>query len=335
MRKIIVAAACLFFISMKSAAQKNPVDNISLNDLYIPDVPGFVLSDKAPSSVDKPVTPRAFGISLLNLWQGGAVDVTPYWLTGKPSYTFDQWIDKKFTVAETFNISAATFKTDTSSILSAGFRTQLFRIYTKNQKAAMLQKKKEIVDSLAPDFDDNGELLPLKESTLIGIKKKLAEIEYLKTKDLFSVELAGALIGSSPNNSFKGLASSRSGVWLNLRWSPAKSLLDFTGVVRYSWANNAIAKTGKDSSFLDLGVALNYQKEKFNLSAEFVSRNDFSIKKNYDRFAFVANYVISENVIIVASIGKNFKAVDNIVSAFGVKFGLSRSNVSLSKKAEQ
>ncbi len=108
MRKIIATIVAAFLVSIVVSAQ-NPVDNISLNDLYIPDVPGFVLSDKAPSAVDKPVTPRAFGISLLNLWQGGAIDVTPYWLTSKPSYTFDQWIDKKFTVAETFNLSAATF----------------------------------------------------------------------------------------------------------------------------------------------------------------------------------------------------------------------------------
>ena len=333
-KKIFIIISAIFF-SVSLYSQQNPVDNISLNDLYIPDVPGFVLSDKAPSAVDKPVTPRAFGISLLNLWQGGAVDVTPYWLTSKPSYTFDQWIDKKFTVAETFNLSAATFKTDTSSILSAGFRTQVFRIYTNGQKNAMMQKKKEIVQLLAPEFDEQDNVLPLSDSALLAIKDKLSEMELLKTKDLFSVELAGALIGSSPNNSFKGLASSRSGVWLNLRWSPAKSMMDFTGVARYSWANNTEAKVGKDSSFLDLGVALNYQKDKFNLSLEFVSRNDYSVKKNYDRFAFVANYVLSENVIIVAAIGKNFSNVDNIVSAFGVKFGVSRSRVSLSAPASR
>src|SRR5882757_6482927 len=115
MKKNLFVALFAFCFVIKSYAQSKPVDNITLNDLYIPDAPGFILSDKAPSSVEKPVTPRAFGISLLNLWQGGAIDVTPYWLTSKPSYTFDQWIDKKFTVAETFNISVATFKTDTSS----------------------------------------------------------------------------------------------------------------------------------------------------------------------------------------------------------------------------
>ncbi|MEJ0102765.1 MAG: hypothetical protein WDO19_09510 [Bacteroidota bacterium] len=211
MKKITFIIFFVWLFCINGYSQENPVDNITLNDLYIPDVPGFVLSDKAPSSVDKPVTPRAFGISLLNLWQGGAVDVTPYWLTNKPSYTFDQWVNKKFTVAETFNLSGATFKTDTSSILSAGFRTQVFRIYTKNQKNAMLQKKKEIVQLLAPDFDENDSLLPLADKSLLAIKRILGEIEELKTKDLFSVELAGAILGSSSNNSYKGLASERSG----------------------------------------------------------------------------------------------------------------------------
>src|SRR6185295_173815 len=116
----LTALITLFAIlNINGFSQQTPGDNISLNDLYIADVPGFVLSDKAPSSGDKRVTPRAFGVSLLNLWQGGAVDVTPYWLSSKPSYTFDHWVAKKFHVAETFNLSGATFKTDTSSVLSA------------------------------------------------------------------------------------------------------------------------------------------------------------------------------------------------------------------------
>lgn len=53
-------------------------------------------------------------------------------------------------------------------------------------------------------------------------------------------------------------------------------------------------------------------------------RKDISIKEKYDRLAMVANYALNENMILVVSLGKNFTRVDNIVSLFGVKFGLAR-----------
>ena len=77
--------------------------------MTIPSSPGFVLLDKAPSSIDKPQNPKAFGISLLNLWQGGAVDFTPYWIIpNHPKYTFEKDLNKIFPILQTFDISVAT-----------------------------------------------------------------------------------------------------------------------------------------------------------------------------------------------------------------------------------
>src|SRR5215207_5684058 len=104
-------AIILVFCSFSGLSQNAEPLKVKLNDLYIPGVPGFILADKAPSSVEKPTTPRAFGLSILNLRQGGALEVTPYWLTNKPRYTFQDWVNKKNTTIETFNLSAATFKT--------------------------------------------------------------------------------------------------------------------------------------------------------------------------------------------------------------------------------
>jgi hypothetical protein len=327
--KLFLLVYIAMHLSLISRAQSFET---KIADLYIPDVPGFVLSDKAPTSVDKPVTPRAFGISLLNLWQGGAVNVTPFWLSSKPAYTFSEWVSKKFTAVETFNLSGATFKTDTTSVLSIGFRSQVLRIYSKNRRKELLDKEEEIRDIITPKLDSADNPIDMTEEEVNKALAKLEELEQLKSKDLFSVEIAGAILGSSKTNSYKNLASERSGVWMNLRWTPARSMLDFTGVARYSWANNVTPKASKDSSFLDFGLALNYEKKNFNFSLEYVTRKDFSIKKSYDRFAFVANYILTENVVLVASIGKNFDKIDNIITAFGVKFGLSRSKVAIEPK---
>lgn len=327
MKRIILFVIIAINANQVAAQEKN--FNAAVSDLYIPDVPGFVLSDKAPASVDRPSNPRAFGISLLNLRNGGALDVTPFWLVPNPKYTFEKWIKNKFPLIETFNISAATFKTDTTSVLSVGFRSQVLRVYSKTTLTDIADVKKQIVKLLTPKFDSNDNPLDLTKADSLAAFRKLDELNELKKKGFFAIELAGAVIGSSGNNSFKRLSSERSGVWANLRWSPIIVPVNITGVARYSWANNTSPKVGKDSSFLDLGIALNYEYRKLSLAAEYVSRRDLSVDKNYTRFSFVCNYVLTENIILVASLGKNFSKVDDIITLVGVKFALSRSKLSL------
>ncbi len=327
MKKVKLLILISIIVAHTNAQDKTLHTNVS--DLYIPDVPGFVLSDKAPTAVDKPSNPRAFGISLLNLRNGGAVEVTPFWLVNNPAYTFEKWMKNKFPVIETFNLSAATFKTDTTSVLSAGFRTQLFRIYSKTTLTEIFDIKKQIVNLLIPKLDSNDNPIDLTYADSLAAFKKLDEIAEAKKKGFFVVELAGAIIGSSKNNSFKQLASDKSGLWLNLRWAPVIVPLNITGVARYSWANNTNPKIGKDSSFFDIGVSLNYELRKLNIAAEYVYRKDLSVNKNYARFAFVGNYALTENIILVTSIGKNFGNVEDMITLVGIKLAVSRSKLSL------
>ena len=95
------------------------------------------------------------------------------------------------------------------------------------------------------------------------------------------------------------------------------------GLVRYASTPGG-SQSGKDSAFVDWGASLNVQKSNFNLSLEYVRRHDVSLHQGFDRVAFVSNYALSENIILVASLGKNFTKVDNIITVFGIKFGMSR-----------
>jgi hypothetical protein len=304
----------LLFFAIQFVHAQDKKLTTTISDLYVPDVPGFVLSDKAPTSVDKPSNPRAFGVSLLNLRNGGAVEVTPFWLVNNPNYTFEKWTKNKFPLIETFNISAATFKTDTSSVLSVGFRSQILRIYSKSTLTDIFNVKKEIVKLITPRLGPDDEPIELTYADSLAAFKKLDELNEIKKKGFFAVELAAAIIGSSNNSSFKQLASDKSGIWANLRWSPLIVPLNITGVARYSWANNTSPKVGKDSSFLDFGLSLNYELRKLSLAAEYVYRKDFSVNKNYARFAFVGNYALTENIILVTSFGKNFSNVEDMIT---------------------
>ncbi|CAL1517512.1 hypothetical protein [Chitinophaga sp. MM2321] len=310
---LLSTAASLSYGQMK--------DTLGITDMAMPTAPGFILAGKAPAAIDKPVNPKAFGISLINLWEGGAVDVTPFWLTNKPRLTFEKYLNNRFPVLQTFNISAATFKTDTSTNLSAGFRTQVFKFYYRRNREAMLKKKQEIADLLAVEDP------ALLDTTAIA--QKNAELRALfdvqRNKGIVIVELAGAVVGNAPNSTFKNLSTSRSGLWTNIRWAPDKFPLDFIALGRYSWGSN----TPADSNLLDYGLAVNYQKGRFDLSAEYVNRQHLDTHVNYDRLALVANFMISDSFFAVASFGKDFDKVNNILAVFGVRFALSRERVTL------
>jgi len=322
MKKIIISI--YLFVGIFCSLHAQPPLDVKIADLNIPEVPGFVLSDKAPASVDKPLNPRAFALNLLNLREGGALQVTPFWLVNQPAYTFDRWLGNKFPVLETFNLSTATFKTDTTSVVSIGFKSQVFRLYSKTSKADILAIKAEI-QKLATPKVVNDVALDVTPADSVLIVKKLAELGELKKRGYFGVEVAGAIAGASNNGSFKKLQSQKSGVWVNVVLSPSIIPLSIVGVARYSWANNVQPKSSKDSSFLDFGLSLNYENKKLTLSGEILSRKDFSINKNYTRFAFIGNYALTENIVLVASLGKNFSDTENIITSFGIRFGLSRT----------
>jgi hypothetical protein len=314
-RKIVLLALAVLAM-VRAQAQ---VNQIKITDLYTPNAPGFVLADVAPTSIDKPVTPRAFGISLLNLADGGAMEVTPFWLSNHPDLTFDQYIRKKTPVLETFNLSVATFRNAGINNVSAGFRTHVFRSYTPEKIRRLTDIKNQIVMALSTD--------PGNIDTA-AIAKSKQSLEDARKRGFFLLELAGAIVGASATNSYNDLASNKSGLWLNARWVPDNSALDFMALARYSWSNN-VAGASMDSSFLDYGLALSYAASRFDCELEYIARRDFSMNKNYNRFAFVANYMFTESIIAVASIGKNFNPTGNILTVFGVKFTVSRERLNL------
>ena len=122
---------------------------------------------------------------------------------------------------------------------------------------------------------------------------------------------------------FKSLSAKKAGGWLNASYSPYKSNLVATALVRYSWVIGSDPKIGNDSSFIDYGVSASYQKKKFDLALEFVNRHDFSQNQNYNRLAFVINYELTDEITLVSSFGRNFTEVNNIFALFGTKFGIS------------
>lgn len=308
----LVITACFCLLGAAAWSQSVP----SVSDMSIPTSPGLVLGDKAPSSIERPTNPKSLSVSLLNLLQGGAIEFNPYWFSNHPSYTFKNYMDDRFPVLKTLGISGVTFKTDTSSSLAAGLRTQPFRWFSTGRRKTIDDLKGKIQDALVS--------LPL---NLDSLSKLRDAITGYMAKPTIAVEVAGAYLGASASNTYNSLQARKWGAWVNLMWNPGFPLT-FTGVARYSRLVGSVPKGLSDSAFFDYGLNVSYSTKKFDVAAEFVERRDVEYQQNYHRFTFTGNFVITDNIILVAALGKNFNKVNNIISVFGVKLGLSKEKVS-------
>lgn len=319
MRSVISLFTGLMLFCWQSYAQEG---TINLNNMLVPTSPGLVILDKAPSSIEKPTSPKTFGVSILRLLKQneGALDFTPYWFWNHENYTFQNHIKNKFPILQTLNLSVAASQGDSSSYFSAGIRMHAFRMYSTVKETEIDNKRKEIVNELAVDPDN------LNLEKLKALKEELA---VLTAEPEISVELAGAIAGFSPDNKFSNLSNNRYGAWINILYKPFNKLpISALGVLRYTKAINGLV-TEADSSFIDYGISAYYQNSKFDLQLEYVKRNDTKNDERYERLAFVSNYLIADNIIIVASFGKNFSDVKNVIALFGVKFGIGNERMKL------
>lgn len=319
MKNFFLSLIPLTLLTVSSYAQEGTID---LNNLIVPTSPGFVILDKSPASIEKPVSPKTFGISVLRLLKQneGGLDFTPFWFWNHRNLTFKDYINNRSPIIQTLNLSVAASQGDSASYLSAGIRTHLLRVFSKDKISEIAAKESEIVMALATDPDS------LDLDALSRLKNELAA---LTAEPRLSVELAGAMAGFSADNKFSHLANNRYGAWLNIAYRPDDKVpFNLLGVGRFTKAINGSIKGG-DSTLIDYGIAASYQQQKFDIQLEYVNRNDVENHEHYNRLALVGNYVVANNVVIVASFGKNFSDVENIIALFGVKFGIANEKLSL------
>ncbi|TDW96650.1 hypothetical protein [Dinghuibacter silviterrae] len=312
-------------------------DSLDVSDLYTPASTGFTLMDKAPTSVDKPTTTKAIEADILNLAQGAAVQVTPFWLKNHNNLKAEDFTKHTTPFFETLNFSLATVKTDSNYAIGLGFRTQLVRIYSFGATGS-LRGKQQAMESLLADLGPayaRGDTAAVRLDT-VRIDSISRDYAALIRRPVFVTEIAGgsvATTSSAPNSSIGQAHLARSGAWLNIRYSPFQLPLDFVGVVRYSTAGTRAVTSTRDSAFFDYGVGVFYGRGHFALSAEYLNRYDVSLQKSYDRLAAAVNYKISNQIIIVGAFGKNFDNVENLFTTLGVNFGLSKNTVQVAKPA--
>lgn len=313
----VTTVLLVLFMNTMAFAQ----NDLSFQSMQTPASPGFILLDQTPSAIERPTTPQGFGASVLGLFSGsgGAMEVTPFWLTDHKNLKAEDIYKKHCEFIQNFAVSAAHVLADSVGYISFGARTSLFRSYGKKQTAKLDSLKKALILMLA-EVDDN--------SSLDALEAARQEYANLILKPIFTVDLAGAIAGSSPTNSYNDLQSSRWAMWASLNWRPKGDDFYVTVLGRYI-GNNRFAGYVDGSNLIDIGARANYDIGKFSASFEYLQRFDVvSTSTTADnRLAAIGSYQLSDKFYLTATFGKDFSGVDNMIAMAGVNFGFSKSKV--------
>lgn len=135
LNKFIPFLAILFVLNSFAVAQEN---ELVIEDLKVPVTPAFTILGVTPVSIEKPQTPKALGVSLLNAFNNVNIipgnysfEAAPYWLFNHPDLTFKDYYNSSpgQTMLNNLALSLATAPLDSprsGTALAFGIRTLLF-----------------------------------------------------------------------------------------------------------------------------------------------------------------------------------------------------------------
>lgn len=311
----------LFVCSISATAWSQQLPD--LNELRTPASPGFILSDQTPSSIERPTTPQGLAVNIISLQQGGALETAPFWLTKHINYKFDNLAFNAFPIPETFSLSISSNRGDSVSILSAGARVQLLKLWSASSRKSVTDLRDSIMAALN-DFDPDTVDQNL-EASIQDMSRRLGKKVQQPT---LVVEAAGAILGSTAENNFSKLRRSRVGVWMSINFNPSVDLpLSFIGLARYV-DNPYFGEYARNAKIFDYGLRAVYRLDRVGISGEYIQRSELSNNTNYNRLAAIVEYKLYEGIHATATFGKNYSEISNIIALFGVTFGLSKkSNV--------
>jgi hypothetical protein len=183
MLRTVGLALTLLLVQTVGALAQTPT-KVTIDELSAPASPAFVVLGVSPANVERPETPKAFTLNLLDKLQTSnglpknyALEVAPYWLVSHPNLQFGDYQnpDLKHSILQTLAISVGTAPipgaTDTADPLGTkiglGVRTAI-----KNGHANPRLKRKlaEIIAKIEPIDDLVFDLMNREDELLAALK---------------------------------------------------------------------------------------------------------------------------------------------------------------------
>ncbi len=316
MKKNLLFLSLILFC-IQNLYSQNANEPASFNSLQAPSSPGFILLDQTPSAIERPTTSQGFAISALNLFQGGALEISPFWLKLHPNLVAGDLRQNNGLYARSLSISMATVNLDSGKYITAGLRSRLFQKYSTIQSANITSKLNQIVAELSNGLNTNWE----------NAQKLKNEYADLMLKPTFSLDLALAVAGNSKTMTANTVDISRAAAWLAFNWRPKGDDFYVTLLTRYLNNVNFEAQS-KNQQIGDFGCRINYDVNLFCISAEYLQRMNFTTA-NYatNRLAIVTSYQVMENLYFTGTFGKNYSGVNNLITMIGINLGHSNNKI--------
>jgi hypothetical protein len=370
MKKFPALLLLMAILTTMSAAQVPDSVRVKMDNISIPNSPGFILLDESPSVIDRPASPKAFATSIFNSYRqaGGfpsnyGVEFTPFWFFRHPRMTAYKYLGynkaeekqlpfshiKKASISLAYVNNPDTDTTPSISNIAFGIRTTILSIRSRRNIQALKNANDQIVQNLRNINQLVIELDPLEpgyhekvqrivdnyenDPQLLESEEQLRQL--IEVRPVFAIDAAIAYSRFFLNNKFSDQHFGRLGLWAVLNYSQAlgkesipKNYISLYGIFRYLQDGTVQNSSGSwdRTNHLDFGARAELELNKLSLSVEYLSRQRQDNAENTFRAVGVVNYRLSKSFSLTASFGRNFGEEQNLVTLFGLSFGLNSGN---------
>jgi len=322
--------------------------------------PAFLLVEESPTFIYTPENLKALVIHALdNFGESLSVEVTPYFLLGTQSKdrTYYKYMGLKtdsegnakqnpFSGINTTSISLAYVDKDfldtgfSKSTYSIGLRTTLLRFFNPKKvynnavgmatalseitvpQAVLIEGEEAIQNYYASKQDDINVLLEPYQKTI---------------KPLFRLDAAAAYSALFKTNVIDSETAKRLGAWMTAEGSLVlnegadsnhNNYLNVLVTARYiedGFNFMEFDPNVRDDPFFttyyrDLGGKLEFEFGRFSLGYEYISRNGTITS---ERSVGTLKFMFNNDISITGGFGKDFPEDDNLITIFGINWGLN------------
>ncbi len=350
---IIVVFSCTNIYTQKEGS-------LTIENIETPNSPAFMLLDKAPSSIERPNSTKAFALSLINSLENNtelpknyAVEFTPFWFFKNKEMTALKYLgyDKNynqnyFNGLKMFSISMAFINTPDSitnqeiSNISIGIRANIISIRHKEDSKFVKKEYDKAVKNLKA-INEGMPILDLEAEDQQKAKKEYDQKlqEYLNALDnidsisklseiqnkrlLFALDGAIAYNSFFTENDFSSNRFGRFGAWLTANYSyknNENTYLNIYATGRYLRDGTAIVNDEYIRQDF-YDVGGKLEFEYKKLSLSYEYLYRIADSEDTYRSNGVLKYKINDKISLTGSFGKNFGDNDNLISLLGINWG--------------
>jgi hypothetical protein len=346
-----------------STPKTAPPPTLTIEDLRTPPSPAYVLLGIAPTAIERPVTPRALGVSLVSALTDGngqvpqnfALEVAPYWLTAHPELTYKEYDSAGLLqgLKQTFSLSVATkgadntAGSDSPSLTStADAVTDVTRFgiagrasWTFGRRSAAAEEALSAyftkVGTIAADLGAPRQGAALGETQTLNAKKDISALSKAVVdtakQGRIVIDVAAAISGRFEGNEFGGRRHEKTAFWITPSYRINREFVPETVqnpatvdlIGVVRYINDRTVTD--DGKGIDIGARVLWENNSFAISGEYIQR--MNVSNESERTALVVEFKLTDDLFLTGTIGQDFddpQKEGNLLALFGMNFNVGK-----------